>query len=189
MQLKFDWLLLNQENFNYVFNFWDNFLQILSIGVSVVIAIWVHKLSKQVNAKTKFDHEIFVTEAIKKIPVFTSIILANSVKHSPLNQDFRNKNYSKQGAELHTIVPGFGVRVILRPTNEVDIPVGIIPFEWIEYVRDYDWEDQKPVIVCKFKGVKWYKSFKSPFIEVKNMIKNPHYIEGSHPPFMIYKYK
>lgn len=189
MQFKSDWLVFNQENFNYIFNFLDIFFQILSIGVSVVIAIWIHRLSKQVSAKKKFDHEIFITEALKKIVIFSSVTLTDSAKHLPSNKDFRNQNYHKQGAEFHTIIPGFGLRVILRPSNELDIPVGIIPFEWIEYVRDYDWEYGKPVIVCKFKGVKWYKNFKSPFIEVDNMIRNPHYIEGSHPPFMMYKYK
>ena len=64
------------------------------------------------------------------------------------------------------------------------IPVGLVPFEWIEYIRDHDSEDNKFIIVCKFKGVKWYKNFKSPFKEINYMYENPHYSKGTDPSFM-----
>ena len=66
---------------------------------------------------------------------------------------------------LYTVIPEYGIQFVLMPSNE-DIPVGLVPFEWIEYVRDSDNEDNKPIIVCKFKGVKWFKKFKSPFKEI-----------------------
>ena len=61
-----------------------------------------------------------------------------------------------------------------------------MPFEWIEYIRDHDSEDNKPIIVCKFKGIKWYKNFKSPFIEINYIYKNPNYKENSDPSFMMF---
>jgi len=68
------------------------------------------------------------------------------------------------------------------PSDE-NIPVGLVPFEWIEYVRNYDSEDNKPIIVCKFKGIKWYKKFKSPFKKINYIYKNLDYNENSDPKF------
>lgn len=71
------------------------------------------------------------------------------------------------------------------PSDE-NIPVGLVPFEWIDYVREHDSEDNKPIVVCKFKGVKWYKNFKSPFREINHIYNNPNFREGSDPDFLRY---
>lgn len=68
--------------------------------------------------------------------------------------------------------------------NDEKIPVGLVPFEWIEFIRDYDSEDNKPIIVCKFKGIRWYKRFKSPFKEITYIYENPDYKEKTDPDFM-----
>ena len=64
--------------------------------------------------------------------------------------------------------------------------MGLVPFEWIEYVRDHDSEDNKSIIVCKFEGIKWYKNFKSPFREINYIYKNPYYKENSDPSFTMF---
>ena len=52
---------------NYLFNFWDNLFAIISIVVGIIITICVHKLSKQLSAKEKYQHEIKITEEIRKL--------------------------------------------------------------------------------------------------------------------------
>lgn len=111
--------------------------------------------------------------------------MADVKKYHLLRVDISNETYYKQGAEIYTTVAEYGVQCILRPSDE-HIPVGLVPFEWIEYIRDYDSEDGKPIIVCKFKGVKWYKNFKSPFRRVDYIYKNPDYKKNSDPPFLMY---
>lgn len=171
---------------NYVFNFWDNIFAIISIIVSSAVAFWIYKLTKQLSAKDKFQHEQRITEEIRKLPIYKSIILADVSKYHPLRSDNTNQTYCKQGAELYTVVSEYGVQVILRPSDE-NIPVGLIPFEWIEYIRQHgDSEDTKPIIVCKFKGVRWYKRFKSPFREINYVCENPNYKENADPKFLKY---
>jgi hypothetical protein len=168
---------------NYVFNFWDNLFAIIGIIVSSFVAFWIYKLSKQLSAREKYQHEVKITKEIRKLKIYSSVVLADVSKYHPSRRDNTNKTYYKQGAELYTIIPEYGVQFILMPSDE-NIPVGLVPFEWIEYVRDHDSEDNKPIIVCKFKGIKWYKNFKSPFKEINYFYKNPYYKENSDPDFM-----
>jgi len=170
---------------NYLFNFWDNLFAIISIVVGIIITICVHKLSKQLSAKEKYQHEIKITEEIRKLKDYSSVILADVSKYHPLRTDYTNQSYYKQGAELYTIIPEYGVQFILR-SNDENIPAGLVPFEWIDYVRNHDSEDNKPIIVCKFKGIKWYKKFKSPFREINYIYKNLDYKENSDPSFMMF---
>jgi hypothetical protein len=170
---------------NYVFDFWNNLFAIIGIVASSLIALWIYKLTKQLSAREKYQHEVKITEEIKKLKIYSSVVLADVSKYHPLRIDYTNKTYYKQGAELYTIIPEYGVQFILMPSDK-NIPVGLVPFEWIEYIRDHDSEDNKPIIVCKFKGVKWYKNFKSSFREINYIYKNPNYRENSDPSFMMY---
>lgn len=170
---------------NCIFNFWDNLFAIISIVVSSFVTFLIYQLSKQLSAKEKYQHEIKITEEIRKLKIYSSAILADVSKYHPLRTDGANKTYYKQGAELYTVIPEYGVQFILMPSDE-NIPVGLVPFEWIEYVRDHDSEDNKSIIVCKFKGIKWYKKFRSPFREINYIYKNSNYVENSDPSFMMY---
>jgi len=168
---------------NCIFNFWDNLFAIIGIFVSAFVAFWIYRLSKQLSAREKYQHELRITNEIRRIKIYSSVILADVSKYHPLRKDFTNKTYYKQGAELYTIIPEYGVQFILMPSDE-NIPVGLVPFEWIEYIREYDSEDNKPIIVCKFKGIKWYRNFKSPFKEINYIYKSPNYRENLDPDFM-----
>jgi hypothetical protein len=170
---------------NYTLNFWSELLVIISIVVSSFVAFWIYRLTKQLSAKDKYEHEVKITEEIRKLKIYASVILADVSKYHPLRTDSINRSYYKQGAELYTVIPEYGVQFILMPSDE-NIPVGLVPFEWIEYVREHDSEDNKPIVVCKFKGVKWYKNFKSPFREINRIYKNQNFREGSDPDFLIY---
>ena len=170
---------------NYTLNFWSELLAIISIIVSSIVAFWIYKLTKQLSAKDKYEHEVKITGGIRKLKIYSSVILADVTKYHPLRTDNTNRTYYKQGAELYTVIPEYGVQFILMPSDE-NIPVGLVPFEWIEYIREHDSEDNKPIVVCKFKGVNWYKNFKSPFTEINYIYKNPNFKEGSDPDFMRY---
>jgi len=170
---------------NYTLNFWSELLAIISIVISSLVAFWIYRLTKQLSAKDKYAHEVKITGEIRKLKIYASVILADVSKYHPLRTDGTNRSYYKQGAELYTVIPEYGVQFILMPSDE-NIPVGLVPFEWIEYVREHDSEDNKPIVVCKFKGVKWYKKFKSPFREINYIYKNPNFREGSDPDFLRY---
>jgi len=165
---------------NYTFNFWDSFFAILSIIISSVVAFWIYKLSKQISEREKYEHEIKIAKEIRRLRSFSNVILADVKKYHILRTDTTNDTYYKQGAELYRIVPEYGVQVILMPSDE-NIPVALIPFEWIKYVREHDSEDNKPIIVCSFKGIKYYSNFRSPFREIKYFHRNPNYNESQDP--------
>lgn len=168
---------------NFEFNIWENLFTIIGIFISTFVAIWINKLSKQLSNRDKYEHEIKITKNIEKLKIYDSVILADVKKYNPLRTDTINNTYYKQGSELYTIIPEYGVQFILMPYDE-NIPVGLVPFEWIEYVRDYDSEDNKPIIVCKFKGIKCFKKFKSPFKEINYIYENKNYKEGIDPQFL-----
>lgn len=170
---------------NYIFDFWNNLFVIVGIAISFFVAVYIYKLSKQLSAKEKYEHEIKITEEIRKVKIYSSIILADVSKYHPLRTDHANKTYYKQGSELYTVIPEYGVQFILMPSDE-NIPVGLVPFEWIEYVRDHDSEDNKTIVVCKFKGIKRFKNFRSPFREINYIYKNPDYRYNLDPSFMAY---
>lgn len=173
------------NNVNFSFNFWDNLIGVLSLIVSSIVAFGIYSLSKQLSIRDKYEHEERVTRSIKEIGLYRSVILADVRKYKPSRKDYSNQTYYKQAAELYTSVPEYGLQVILNPNSEA-VPVGLIPFEWIEIIRDFDGEDNKPIVVCKFKGVKWFKNFRSPFKEIKHVYKNPSYQEGRDPEFLRY---
>lgn len=168
---------------NYTFSFWENAIALIGVAVSFFGALWIYKLSKQLSAREKYNHEIKITGTIKELKIYGGVILADVKKYHPLRTDSTNKTYYKQGVELYKVIPEFGVQFILRPHDE-NIPVGLVPFEWIEYIRDHDSEDNKPIIVCKFKGIRWFKKFRSPFTHITYIYKNPNYKAGLDPEFM-----
>ena len=167
---------------NYTLTFWDSLFALLGIIISGIVATCIYKLSKQLSIREKYEHELKITEEIQKLRDFNEIILADTKKYHQAEMDPSNLSYRKQRAELYTVIPAYGVQVILMPNDE-KIPVGLIPFEWIKFIRSHDSEDWKPIIICDFKGIKYYKNFKSPFSEIRQLYKNPNYSE-SEPNFM-----
>lgn len=167
---------------NYVLNFWDSLIAFVGIIISVIISILIYRLSKQLSIREKYEYELKVTEEIHKLKDFSEVILADAKKYHKADTDPSNQSYRKQRAELYTVVPAYGIQVILMPSDE-RIPVGLIPFEWIKFIRSHDSEDWKPIIVCDFKGVKYFGNFKSPFTEIQYLYKNQNYKE-SDPNFM-----
>ncbi len=168
---------------DYTLNFWNSTSTFIGIVVGILIAVVSYKLKKQLTVEKKYQHEIKITEKINKLESYRSVILADVKKYNTLRTDDTNRTYYKQRAELYAVMQEYGIQFILMSSDE-NIPVGLIPFEWIKYIRDSDGEDAKPIIVCDFKGVKWYKNFKSPFKEINYVYKNSNYKENFDPDFM-----
>ncbi|MBP9691172.1 hypothetical protein KBD81_03785 [Candidatus Woesebacteria bacterium] len=180
VKFRYNW---GDNMINYEFNFWDNLFAIIGTIINAGIAILIYKLSKQLSARDKYRHEVKITKEIEKIKIYSGVILSDVGKYHPLRTDLTNSDYYKQGAEIYTIIPEFGVQFILLPSDG-NIPVGLVPFEWIEYVRDYDSDDNKPIVVCRFKGMKWFKRHRSPFREINYIYHNQNYKESSDPSFL-----
>jgi poly(A) polymerase Pap1 len=162
-----------------------NIIDLLALIVTIIIAILGSSIFKKISSKEKYDHE---QEIIKKIGEDLSfgrgVILADVEKYHTKRTDDTNSSYYKQGAEFYNIVPEYGVQFILHPSDE-KIPIALVPFEWIKYIRDYDSEDNKIIIVSKFNGIKYYKNFKSPFKEIEYYKLNPSY-DSSQPDIFRY---
>ena len=142
----------------------DQWLSLVNIVMAMIIAIVTYNIANRLSAKDKYQHEINISNRLLKIGFGRKVILADVKKYNPKNKDATNKSYYKQACAIHSIIQVFGVVISLRGRDgEI---FGLIPFDWIEYVRPNDSEDSCSIIVCKFKGIKWYKKFKSPIKEI-----------------------
>jgi len=164
-----------------------NIIDFLALLVAIVTGLLGLGIFKKLSAREKYQHEQAVAQEIKKQLEFgQELILADIKKYNVNRTDVYNKTYYKQGAEYFSIIPEYGLQVILVPSQENKIPIATIPFEWIEYVREYDSEDNKVIVVCKFKGIKYFKKFKSPFSTIEHYQENRQYTEGQPN---IFRYK
>ena len=68
---------------SYMFNFWDNLFAFIGIAVGSLVAFWIYKLSKQLSVKEKYQHEIEITAEIRKLKIYSSVILADVLKYHP----------------------------------------------------------------------------------------------------------
>jgi len=141
----------------------DQLLNIVGILVSVGIALITYRISSSLSAKNKYDHEVYIISQLGRVRQ-EKIILADVKKYNSDNNDTKNETYYKQACGLNHIIPLYGVVVSLRKSGGFE--AGLIPFDWIEYVRPSDSEDASMILTCKFKGIKWYKNFKSPIREI-----------------------
>ena len=79
---------------SYVFNFYDNLFVIIGLIISSFIAFWIYKLSRELSAREKYQHELKITKEIRKIKIYSSVILADVLKYHPLQTDTTNRTYS-----------------------------------------------------------------------------------------------
>lgn len=120
-------------------------------------------LANKLSARSKYNHEIYISDQLNNIQK-GKIILADVKKYNAKNKNVINENYYKQACGFDHVIPAYGVVVSLRCRDGFE--AGLIPFDWIEYVRPSDSEDSSVIVVCKFKGIKLYKNFKSPIKEI-----------------------
>lgn len=151
-------------DFDFTFNIWENALSIIGILVGIFVSIYLYRLEKRISKKEKYDHEVKVTKQLLELGFGKSVILSDSKKYPNYEKDPTNKSFSEKGAEIYGHLPGYGCEFIIKMESKSDFLVGLVPFEWIDYIREKgDGANTKPIIVCKFKGVRYYKNHKSPF--------------------------
>ena len=148
----------------------DQILEILNIIVSIAIVIIVYRLSNKLSVKGRYNHEAYITKEISsflgKKAILTDAKKYDSKKYNRSQDHLTNQDYYKQACKINHVIQRYGIEIELRDSNK--FVTGLIPFEWIEYIAENDSEDNSVIIVCKFKGVKWYKNFKSPIREILN---------------------
>lgn len=151
------------------FNIWENSLAVLSIIISVFVSIYIYKLDKKISKREKYEHERQITEKLQQIGRGKSVILSDSKKYPNYENDRTNECFYEKGAEILGSIPGYGYEFIIELKSKDTYFIGFVPFEWIEYIReDGDGANSKPIIICKFKGERYYKRHKSPFKKTYN---------------------
>lgn len=198
-----------------------NIFEIAGIGISVFIAYHIFFLSKRISNSSKLEHKEKVkniTQAllnkIHKDDLRSKVYLVNSnryFKDYPRNQEKLVSGYSHiradvkavryNGIEFFCSMPEQGYftkdgNITLNPEGNAKAfsvyQVGVIPYEWIEYVDpEGDEYGYIPLFYCKFKGRIYWKSwwrkilpFGYPFKELSYYKESDVYREGSDPKDM-----
>lgn len=53
---------------NFEFNFWDSLFSILSILIGTFVSVYLYKISKNLSAKDKYEHELKISRKIGSFP-------------------------------------------------------------------------------------------------------------------------
>lgn len=167
-----------------------NIIDLLTLISSILLFIIGLRISSKVSAKQRFEHEKEITNYItENIKFGDQIILADIKKY--YREDRYNETYRKQLVEFYNVVPNVGVQVFY-PLGGQDgqLYLGLIPFDWIEYARDNDSEDNKWIMVCSFKGSKRFSGKnKTPFKYFYKIYKNKNYSQGDPESFKFTHYE
>lgn len=161
-----------------------NIIDLLTFISSILLFIIGLRISSKVSARQKFEHEKEITGYIREnIKFGDQIVLADVKKYH--KEDPYNKTYRKQLVEFHSIIQNSGIQVFYPLGGyERQLYLGLIPFDWIEYIRDNDSEDNKWIMVCKFKGSKRFSGKnKTPFKYFYKIYKNKNYSQSDPESF------
>lgn len=202
-----DWLLKNYD--------W-----VISAILQGVIALLIFVLSKRLSNKAKLEHKEKVKQKAEELKLGREVYLVNVkryFKDYPSNKERIFSGYSHIKAEMKTTrfdgIEFFcGIKEIYRKLdggltlnseNEKTaqekikvFEVGVVPYEWIEYVDlrgdEYGFV---PLFFCYFKEKRyWKKSLKRllplgyPYKEIIYYRESGVYHEGSDPVDMKYRF-
>lgn len=183
----------------------DNFISIIGIIVSGFIAYHVYFLSKKLDLKDKLAHKDDIRKRVEPIlpnvrkGISSKCELVNVKKyltHYPHINDENRHGYTYFGGELKALrfdgIEFFsGVKELYKtPTGKFSLnkegneklnfnvlEVGVIPYEWIEYVATRGDEfSYRPQFFAQFNGV-----HKTPYKYTSYYIESDVYHEGSDP--------
>lgn len=189
----------------------DNLIGIISIIVGAFIAYHVYFLSKRIDLKDKLIHKDEIRKQVEPIlqeirkGINSKCELINVKKyliHYPHTNEEDRHGYTYFGGELKALkfdgVEFFsGVRELYKTQsgnftlNKKDnekmnfniFEVGVIPYEWIEYVDQRGDEfSYRPQFFAEFKGL-----HKTPYKYPLYYIESDTYYEGSDPMEMKWK--
>jgi hypothetical protein len=183
----------------------ENLVGILSIIIGGFIAYHVYFLSKRLDLKDKLVHKNEIRKQVEPIlqkireGISSKCELVNVKKyltHYPGINDENKHGYTYFGAELKALcfdgVEFFSsVKELYKDKNDNFtlekeghkrqksnvFEVGVIPYEWIEYVDSRGDEfSYRPQFFAKFKGL-----YKTPYKYVKYYTESTTYHKGSDP--------
>lgn len=198
----------------------ENSIGILQIIIGGFIAYHVFFLSKRLTEKAKLEHNERIKKKAEELKLGKKIYLVNVKRYFrdyPSNREKIFSGYSHIKAEIKTTrfdgVEFFcGIKEIYRkPDGNLTLnsesaktaqekikvfEVGVIPYEWIEYV-DLRGDEHGfiPLFFCYFKGRRYWKNslkrllpFGYPYKEVIYYRESEVYHEGSDPVDMKFRF-
>jgi len=209
------------EALNIITNwFSDNYDWIISTLIQITIALLIFFLSKQLSKKAKLEHKERIKQKAEELKLGREVYLVNVkrfFKDYPSNKERMFSGYSHIKAEMKTTrfdgIEFFcGIKEIYRkPDGGLTLnnksektahekikvfEVGVIPYEWIEYVDlRGDEHGFVPLFFCYFKGRRYWKNslkcllpFGYPYKEIIYYQESEVYHEGSDPADMKYRF-
>lgn len=196
----------------------ENGTEIVGILISIFIAYHISFLSSRISNRNRLEHKEKIKETVETLlakihreGLRSKVYLVNInryFKDYPGNQEKLSSGYSHirgevkatryNGVEFFSSGPeqayfsAKGTLTLRKQENEkafLVYPVGLVPYEWIEYVDpsgdEYGWV---PLFHCKFKGRiywrNWWRKlipFGYPYKEIIYYKKSDIYREGSDP--------
>lgn len=201
----------------------ENYGQIISLFIQSFIAYHVFFLSRKISNKAKLEHKEKIKLKTKELlseiyrkKLNSEVYLVNInryFKDYPSNKEKIFEGYSHIKAEIKStrfngiqFFCSMPIQIYRKSNGKLSFngkgnekafigyPVGVVPYEWVEYVdldRDeYGWV---PLFYCSFKGkVYWKKQWKRllpfgyPYKEIVYYKESEVYHEGSDPVDMKY---
>ena len=194
----------------------ENSIGILGIIIGSVIAYHIYFLSKQ----SKLEHTERIKQKAEELKLGREVYLVNVkryFKDYPSNKERMFSGYSHIKAEMKTTrfdgIEFFcGIKEIYRKPDgcltlnsksektakeKIKVfEVGVVPYEWIEYVDlRGDEHGFVPLFFCHFKGKRYWKislkrhlPFGYPYKEIIYYRESDVYHEGSDPIDMKYRF-
>lgn len=184
-----------------------NIIGILGIIVSGFIAYHVYFLSKRIGLKDQLVHKDDVKKRVEDIlhkirkGISGRVELVNVKKyqkHYPHSNDYDKDGHTYLGAELKALrfdgvefFTGMPKEVYKKQNGDLSLnqdggdvresynifEVGVIPYEWIEYIDDRGDEfSYRPQFFVKFEGIR-----KFPYKHLTYYKESDTYHEGSDP--------
>ena len=198
----------------------ENSIGVLQIIIGGFIAYHVFFLSKQLSNKAKLEHKERIKKKAEELKSGKEVYLVNVkryFKDYPSNKERMFSGYSHIKAEMKTTrfdgIEFFcGIKEIYRkPDGGLTLnsksektaqekikvfEVGVIPYEWIEYVDlRGDEHGFVPLFFCYFKGKRYWKislkrhlPFGYPYKEIIYYRESEVYHEGSDPIDMKFRF-
>jgi len=205
-----------------IITYWlsENYVWTISLFIQGFIAYHVFFLSKRLSDKAKLEHKERIKQKAEELKFGREVYLVNVkryFKDYPSNKERVFSGYSHIKAEMKTTrfdgIEFFcGIKKIYRkPDGGLTLnsksektakekikvfEVGVVPYEWIEYVDlRGDEHGFVPLFFCYFKGKRYWKiSFKRhlpfgyPYKEIIYYRESDVYHEGSDPVDMKFRF-
>ena len=198
----------------------ENSIGVLQIIIGGFIAYHVFFLSKQLSNKAKLEHKERIKKKAEELKSGKEVYLVNTkryFKDYPSNKERMFSGYSHIKAEMKTTrfdgIEFFcGIKEIYRKPNggltlngesektaqeKIKVfEVGVVPYEWIEYIDlRGDEHGFVPLFFCYFKGKRYWKislkrhlPFGYPYKEIIYYRESEVYHEGSDPIDMKFRF-